>query len=319
MTPTLSPTQTARGATRRRTGPSTRARRERSRGAAASRAATRTLGTYIDRDGRSRELIARPGAAGSLLVVDRDSMARDDCRLVAHLGADEPYENAAVVCRSYLERAPREAIRCRPLSAEDTLRAPFAEGPEDEVLDCAEQCSRRELAADGCSFVLELVRGALSIPELRWRRHPPPGVSRAGETVSLREAIAHLESYEPLCSLTRGRLSAERGNAAVSITVLRLELERVIASPIVLNRALREATLARVERGELSMSEIAIRCGRLKRDRRGNASGETSWLARRLGLLPEGGQSVPTPWIHSDVLGLIAREGLGISPREVEL
>jgi len=67
------------------------------------------------------------------------------------------------------------------------------------------------------------------------------------------------------------------------------------------------------------MSEIAIRCGRLKRDRKGNESGETSWLARRLGLLPEGGQSTTTPWIHSDVLALITRRGLGISPREVEL
>jgi hypothetical protein len=67
------------------------------------------------------------------------------------------------------------------------------------------------------------------------------------------------------------------------------------------------------------MSTIAIRCGRVKRDRRGNESGETSWLARRLGLLPEAGQVMPTPWIHSDVLALIARRGLGVSPREVEL
>jgi hypothetical protein len=67
------------------------------------------------------------------------------------------------------------------------------------------------------------------------------------------------------------------------------------------------------------MSEIAIRCGRVKHDSRGNESGETSWLARRLGLLPEGGQSTPTPWIHSEVLGLIARQGLGMAPREVEL
>ena len=67
------------------------------------------------------------------------------------------------------------------------------------------------------------------------------------------------------------------------------------------------------------MSEIATRCGRTKRDSRGNLSGETSWLARRLGLLPEGGQTTPTPWVHSDVLGLIARRGLGIAPREVEL
>jgi len=90
-------------------------------------------------------------------------------------------------------------------------------------------------------------------------------------------------------------------------------------SPIVLNRRLRETVLAAIGREGLSMSEIATRCGRIKRDSKGNESGETSWLARRLGLLPEGGQGAPTPWIHTDVLGLIARRGLGISPREVEL
>jgi hypothetical protein len=103
------------------------------------------------------------------------------------------------------------------------------------------------------------------------------------------------------------------------VTALRGELLRVQDSPIVLNRGLREAVLGVVERQGLSMSEVAIRCGRVKRDAAGNESGETSWLARRLGLLPEGGRKTPTPWIHSDVLALIARDGLGISPREVEL
>jgi hypothetical protein len=67
------------------------------------------------------------------------------------------------------------------------------------------------------------------------------------------------------------------------------------------------------------MSEIALRCGIVKRDRRGKVSGETSWLARRIGIMPEGGETEITPWIHSDVLAVIARKGLGISPREVEL
>ncbi len=67
------------------------------------------------------------------------------------------------------------------------------------------------------------------------------------------------------------------------------------------------------------MSEIALRCGVVKRDRRGNPSGETSWLARRIGIMPEGGEKEITPWVHSDVLAVIAREGLGLSPREVEL
>ena len=69
----------------------------------------------------------------------------------------------------------------------------------------------------------------------------------------------------------------------------------------------------------IAMSEIALRCGVVQRDRRGNLSGETSWLARRIGVMPEGGRAEITPWVHSDVLGTIAREGLGISPREVEL
>ena len=105
----------------------------------------------------------------------------------------------------------------------------------------------------------------------------------------------------------------------MSSTVLRTELARVLRSPIVLNRGVREAVLARVGRGETTMSEIAIRCGRLKKDPKGHRSGETSWLARRIGLLPEGGHRTPTPWVHSDVLALIAREGLGVAPREVEL
>ena len=93
----------------------------------------------------------------------------------------------------------------------------------------------------------------------------------------------------------------------------------MLYSPIVLNRGLREAVAELLAREQLSMSEIAIRCGRIKRDGRGNESGETSWLARRLGLLPEGGHDAPTPWIHSEVLALIARDGIGVSPREVEL
>jgi len=90
-------------------------------------------------------------------------------------------------------------------------------------------------------------------------------------------------------------------------------------SEIVLNRGLREAVKRKVARGELSMSQIAVRCGRIKQDRRGNRSGETSWLARRIGQLPDSGKNEPTPWVHTDVLALIVRDGLGISPREVEL
>jgi hypothetical protein len=100
---------------------------------------------------------------------------------------------------------------------------------------------------------------------------------------------------------------------------LRGELERVSLSPIVLNRGLREAVERALAGGEVTMSEIAIRCGRLRRGERGAVSGETSWLGRRIGQVGEAGRSQPTPWIHSDVLALIARRGLCLSPNEVEV
>ncbi|MFZ2114172.1 MAG: hypothetical protein WAU77_10655 [Solirubrobacteraceae bacterium] len=79
------------------------------------------------------------------------------------------------------------------------------------------------------------------------------------------------------------------------------------------------AVNAIVEYRGMTMSEIALRCGRTKRDRTGRVSGETSWLARRIGQAPESGEEHLSPWVQSDVLALIAREGLGVCPREVEL
>jgi hypothetical protein len=157
----------------------------------------------------------------------------------------------------------------------------------------------------------------MSIPELRWRRCSLPTTPSC--SVSVRDVVAAIERYEPVRMLSQAAVALHGDDPAVSVTVLRAELERVLESPIVLNRGLREEVLATIEREELSMSQIATRCGRVKRGSRGNESGETSWLARRLGILPEGGHDAPTPWIHSDVLALISRRGLGISPREVEL
>jgi hypothetical protein len=134
----------------------------------------------------------------------------------------------------------------------------------------------------------------------------------------VRGAIASLENYEPVRSLSARAVQKHSSDPRISVVVLRGELERVRESPIVLNRGLRKAVLVATKRG-LTMSEIAIRCGRIKRDANGAQSGETSWLARRIGTLPESGHSVPTPWVHTDVLALIAREGLGVSPREVEV
>jgi hypothetical protein len=135
--------------------------------------------------------------------------------------------------------------------------------------------------------------------------------------VSAREVVAALEDYEPVRALTAAAVAAFRNDRQVSIATLGLELRRLEASPIVLNRRLREAVLDAVCRRGVSLSAIAIACGRMKRDPRGNGSGETSWLARRVGLIADGGAS--NPWVHSDTLALIARDGLGVAPREVEL
>jgi hypothetical protein len=320
MTHALSSTSpVARRSTGREIGASPYPDRARSRRERRIRREHRLLARYTDRQGRLRELVTRQGSTGSVLVVDRDAATRGDRRLVAHLAADEPAENAAIVCRHYLEDSPGKRRRCRQVTTEDAHTAPFSEleetGPDTEsTLRDAEPVDWR-----GCFYRLGCIQTGMSIPELRWRRHRPEWVCGESEPVSVRQAVACLESYEPVRALTLRALALHRGDIKVSTVVLRSELDRVQESPIVLNRRLREVTLATLERQELSMSEIAIRCGRVKHDFRGNQSGETSWLARRLGLLPEGGQSTPTPWVHSDVLALIARRGLGISPREVEL
>ena len=281
---------------------------------APERPAAELLASYRSATACLREVLALEGAGGSLLVVDRHARSGRDARLVAHLARDEPRENAALLARMYIAAGPVYRARCRPLSAEDLRTVPFAGAP------FAESPAYPPGALEGASgelAILEPLDARMSIPELRWclqRRN-----SASPRRCSLRDVVGALESYEPACSATEHALALHADHDAVSTAVLASELRRVRNSPIVLNRALRERVLAEIAREQLSMSEIAIRCRRVKRDPRGNESGETSWLARRLGLLPDTGRRVPTPWVHSDVLALIARDGLGVSPREVEL
>jgi hypothetical protein len=296
----------------------------------------RLLTRYRDRRRRVREVIAMDGACATLLLVDRDASSGADWRLLAQLAADEPPENASLVCIDYLTRLEREPLACRRLMPADLERdladAALGYDPGEDAAAPAHPAIHETPAARVVSashdpdpapprFELRPQATARDAAQLRWWRCDARGPLRP---VSLRDAIAALESYEPIRSLTlaatgRGQACRAPEGSGASVTVLRAELKRVLASPIVLNRGLREAVLERVERGDLSMSEIATRCGRVKHDSNGNESGETSWLGRRLGLLPEGGKSSPTPWIHSDVLALIARSGLGVPPREVEL
>jgi len=279
-----------------------------------------SLGGYRDTTGRSREVIARRRRDGCLLVVDRDAQTRGDGRLVAQIAAEEPAANAALVCALYLQDTRRG--RCRRVTVEDMVgKALPDEGEESpQFVRETDVPLRDEIAEGDVLYRLELVRTDFAARELRWcRRSRRDSSAAALIPMCLREVIGAIESYEPAFRLTRKALAGYRRDANASTTVLRGELERLSDSPIVLNRELRRTVLAAVENGGLSLSEIAIRCGRVKRDPKGNTSGETSWLARRVGILPESGSGRRTPWIHSDVLALIARNGLGISPREVEL
>jgi hypothetical protein len=276
------------------------------------------LERYIDHRGFAREVICCPGADGTRLVIDRLTRTRSDQRLVAHLAADEPPQNASIVCSLYL--ADERPCRCRRLTLRDFEITPFASGAIRLLgeLHTATVATDESVLLDqhGSSYALQEVRADLSIPELRWTRRSQD--DHPDEAISLREVIGGLERYEPMRSITVGALTAHGCNPDISTAILRGELARLDTARIVLNRGLREAVLVAIRRG-LSMSEIAIRCGRYKRGPHDGVSGETSWLARRIGLRPEGGKDAPTPWIHSETLALIARQGLGISPSEVEL
>jgi hypothetical protein len=279
----------------------------------------RPLAGYLDSEGRARELLALPGHAGSVLVLDRDAATLCDRRLVAHIAADEPSENAEIVCRHYLEdthgrwcrRVRREDLEIVPLVGcvpETDTRVVDPDSSEDCVVD-----------SDGNAYRIGVLAGERSTAQLRWCRRLAGADEGEWEQIGLREVVAALESYEPMRTRTEQAIASHQDHPGVLLTRLRGELERLCTSPLVLNRALREAVLEAIECRGMSMSEIALRCGIVKHDRRGKRSGETSWLARRVGTMPEGGEQRITPWVHSDVLAVIARKGLGISPREVEL
>ena len=251
-----------------------------------------------------------------MLVLDRDATTLCDRRLVAHLAADEPQGNAELVCNHYLQDA--KGRWCRRMRPEDLRISPLAREVDGTRHDLNSQ-DALVAGRDGNLYRLSPVQGERCIPQMRWCRGAAESDDRCWQQTSLREVIGAVESYEPMRTLTKQAIALHDNDHSVSVTRMRSELERLDGSPVVLNRRLREAVLDAVDRGGTSMSEIALRCGVVKRDRRGKVSGETSWLARRIGIMPEGGEKAITPWIHSEVLGSIARKGLRISPREVEL
>jgi hypothetical protein len=250
-------------------------------------------------------------------VLDRDATTLCDRRLVAHLASDEPPDNATLICRHYL--SDTDGRWCRRVRPEDLQMAPLVGEGEHHPLRELDGGDSQVVDRHGSSYRLGLLPGERSRIQLRWSKLSADESHDGWGQVSLREVVAAVESYEPARELTERAIALHRNDPSVSVTRLSGEFDRLCVSPVVLNRGLREAVLDAIDRSDTSMSEIALRCGVVKRDRRGNMSGETSWLARRIGVMPEGGRTTTTSWIHSDVLAVIARDGLGISPREVEL
>lgn len=283
--------------------------------AALAAAHVRRLGAYMPDGGApARDVLQLTTVDLGVLVLDCVAGTLTDALLVAHLAPDEPAGNARVVSDLYLADATRG--RCRRLSAADLQQehpmtppafAGGADVPADGLRDTG-----------GRLYQIREVQSTPPLLELRWTCLDSPDSHALFALVTLRDVIGAIESYEPASAITHQALAAGAHANGVSTDRLRHEAERVDRSPIVLNRGLRECVERHLSCG-VSMSEIATRCGRTKRDRRGNRSGETTWLARRIGQMPEGGETEPTPWVHSDTLALIARDGLGVSPREVEL
>jgi hypothetical protein len=271
----------------------------------------RVLGSYQDPEGAFRSVLAIDGEDGSTLVIDRREGTVSDIRLVDRILADEPVlddsiDNARLVAGLYVADPSRG--RCRAFHLSD-LRA------EEEAEET--QIERDALVArDGRRFRLD-VGQAGSVPRtLRWSAVRADGSCK---TVSLRAVIGALEDYEPARSITIAALARYgRRTDGVRTCVLAAELRGLDRGAFVLNRGLREAAIRTVARKEASWSEIALRCGRTHAMARGQRCGDTSWLKRRLGIMPDSASGQITPWLRAETLALIAR-GLGVDPVSVEV
>jgi hypothetical protein len=127
----------------------------------------RRLASYRSTHGR-REIIARPAAGCSTLVIDRGVDAGDE-RLLAHLHPDEPPANASIVCRLYLADARRP--RCRTVMRTDLETAPATSSERQPAsLPDASAAPTQLLDRTGRSYRLTPTTGCRSFPELRWHR-----------------------------------------------------------------------------------------------------------------------------------------------------
>jgi hypothetical protein len=256
-------------------------------------------------------VLAIDGEDSSTLVIDRREGAVSDIRLVDRILADEPVlddsiDNARLIAKHYLADPSRG--RCRALHLSD-LHA------EEKAVESPAP-NGRLVARDGTHYRLDTGEAGAAGRTLRWGAARTDG---SRKTVSLRSVIGALEDYEPARSMTIAALAHHtRRNEGVRTSILAAELRGVDRGAFVLNRGLREAAIGTVARGEVSWSEIAFRCGRTHAMARGQRCGDTSWLKRRLGIMPDSASGQITPWLRAETLALIAR-GLGVDPVSVEV
>jgi phage baseplate assembly protein W len=164
---------------------------------------------------------------------------------------------------------------------------------------------------DGAIYCITRVARNRHGSDLRWIRATPGSGDAAA--VTLRAVVDALEAYEPAVVMSMEVLEAHSEGAN---STLRREVTQVRSSRHVLNRRLREAVAAELERGT-SLAQIAQRCGRTKTIAHGARTGDGAWVARRVGLIPDG-KSLPTRWVDERVLAEIA-EALGLTPADVRL
>ncbi len=276
------------------------------------------LGRYREQHtGAVRSIVALAGAGGSVVVVDRLAGTKADARVIARIAADEDPGNASLVTQLYL--ADENRGRCRELTSEDLSPSPTKDaGDADRGEDAAaHDHSDGVLDEEGVRYsIRELGGGDGAARELRWARRSAGGEWQA---LTLRETIGHFEDYEPFMAMAAAAVAANKDDQSVGVATLHCELRRQQDSPIVLNRGIRAAVLRAVNEQGLSLSEIAARCGRRHSGCDDFSSGDTTWLQRRIGVKKEAGSDGPTRWVHTDVLALIARDGLGLAPHEVEV
>ncbi len=154
-----------------------------------------------------------------MLVLDRDAATLCDRRLIAHLAADEPHENAELVCNHYLRGREGALVSARATRGSADLSA----WPAKRIGMRHDLNSQDALVTgrDGNRYRLSPVPGERCILQMRWCRAAAESDDRCWQQVSLREVVGAVESYEPMRTLTEQAIARHDKDHSVSVTRLR--------------------------------------------------------------------------------------------------